>query len=339
MICPNRTAYVVWPLFKIFCVLISFIKNLTSRLQVYPLPPTPASGLHDRTASYLDYHALTTDSNPMDRPPRYQYSPRPEVFRKEIIDQRTQFEMHYRPQQHYYNSNEYAYDNPTSCADNYRTNYGSISLSNIGITGSNPGTNVLPRTPSRLTSTFGHRRNNSNASNNSSINPNFRLEDEDYNYQMTSQNTNPNYHTRTPIEYSSPLRQDTYFSRQNSLETERPFTLEVNTKLRSSLKKYNYNRGNSPKINSNNSGSSGAGTPTNPTPPDSLTSEDSSYVSAKEGSVSRVRFSPITAHMCDGNVQRETIMDMSIHEDTTIPLQGRRTRRPSISELEREFLS
>ncbi|XP_030379271.1 uncharacterized protein LOC115627670 [Scaptodrosophila lebanonensis] len=38
------------------------------------------------------------------------------------------------------------------------------------------------------------------------------------------------------------------------------------------------------------------GTPTNPTPPDSLTSDDSSYLSAKEGSISsqhsRVRFSP-----------------------------------------------
>lgn len=277
----------------------------------------------------------------MDRPPRYQYSPRPEVFRKEIIDQRTQYEMHYRPQQHGYGStHEYAYDNPASCAENYRPNYAPVSLANIGITGSTVSTNVLPRTPSRLTSNFGHRRNNSNASNNSSINPSFRIEDEDYNYPISPQNTNPNYHTRTPLEYSSPVRQETYFTRQNSIETERPFTLEVNTKLRSSLKKYNYNRGNSPKINSNNSSSSGAGTPTNPTPPDSLTSEDSSYVSAKEGSVSRVRFSPITALMCDSNVQRENIMDMNIHEETTIPFPVRRTiRRPSISELEREFLS
>lgn len=275
----------------------------------------------------------------MDRPPRYQYSPRPEVFRKEIIDQRTQFEMHYRPQQHGYVSHEYAYDNPASSVESYRPSYNPVSLASIGITGSNPNTGVLPRTPSRLTSNFGHRRNNSNASNNSSINPSFRIEDEDFNYQIAPQNTNSSYITRTPLEYSSPVRQDTYFSRQNSIESERPFTLEVNTKLRSSLKKYNYNRGNSPKINSNNSGSSGAGTPTNPTPPDSLTSEDSSYVSAKEGSVSRVRFSPITALMCDSNVQRENIMDMNIHEDTTIPLPVRRTIRPSISELEREFLS
>lgn len=90
------------------------------------------------------------------------------------------------------------------------------------------------------------------------------------------------------------------------------------------------------------------GTPTNPTPPDSLTSEDSSYVSAKESSsnsVSRVRFSPITATMTESN-----ILDLPPHGDSTVPLQasrrhGRhsressRTRRPSITELEREFLS
>ncbi|XP_051862931.1 uncharacterized protein LOC117570482 isoform X2 [Drosophila albomicans] len=59
-------------------------------------------------------------------------------------------------------------------------------------------------------------------------------------------------------------------------------------KLRSSMKKYNSNGGSSI--------SSQQGTPTNPTPPDSLTSDDSSYLSAKEGSIgsqhSRVRFSP-----------------------------------------------
>lgn len=60
-------------------------------------------------------------------------------------------------------------------------------------------------------------------------------------------------------------------------------------KFRSSLKKYNSST-------LNGSISSQQGTPTNPTPPDSLTSDDSSYLSAKEGSIgsqhSRVRFSP-----------------------------------------------
>ncbi|CAH0726793.1 unnamed protein product, partial [Brenthis ino] len=53
------------------------------------------------------------------------------------------------------------------------------------------------------------------------------------------------------------------------------------TKLRSSLKKYKKN-------------ASGASTPTNPTPPDSLSETDSSYVSARDASSgsARVRFSP-----------------------------------------------
>ncbi|XP_055909295.1 mitogen-activated protein kinase kinase kinase-like isoform X3 [Eupeodes corollae] len=57
--------------------------------------------------------------------------------------------------------------------------------------------------------------------------------------------------------------------------------------LRSSLKKY---------YRVQNTNGSTACTPNNPTPPDSLTSDDSSYMSAKEGSISsqhsRVRFSP-----------------------------------------------
>ncbi|KAH8327504.1 hypothetical protein KR067_003668 [Drosophila pandora] len=65
-------------------------------------------------------------------------------------------------------------------------------------------------------------------------------------------------------------------------------------KLRSSLKKYNGGGGGGG--GGNGSVSSQQGTPTNPTPPDSLTSDDSSYLSAKEGSIgsqhSRVRFSP-----------------------------------------------
>ena len=92
----------------------------------------------------------------------------------------------------------------------------------------------------------------------------------------------------------------------------------VGTKLRSSLKKYNNYKtpnGNAPlngapnsntttntgtnanktnNVTTANSGTANS-TPTNPTPPDSYTSDDSSYLSAKEGSISshsRVRFSP-----------------------------------------------
>lgn len=239
--------------------------------------------------------------------------------------------MHYRPQQNYYPSNDYVYDglNPY---------YGSISTSNIGVTGGgNVGANVFPRTP-RLTSNFGHRRNNSNTCNSSSINSSFRIDDEDYNYQITQQNLN--YHGRA-LEYS-PLvvRHDSYSgSRQNSSDADRPLTLEMNTKLRSSMKKYGSNRGNSPKISSNNSSSSGAGTPTNPTPPDSLTSEDFSYASGKEGSVSRVRFSPIAALMCESNPQREGILDLGHYEESSLPVQSRRSRKSSANELEKDFTS
>lgn len=93
-------------------------------------------------------------------------------------------------------------------------------------------------------------------------------------------------------------------------QSERPITLAFEhggqTKLRSSLKKHNSQR----------QGNSDGGTPTNPTPPDSLTSDDSSYLSAKEGSVSsqsRVRFSP------------ETLLDLPAQGqclDATVPIQA-----------------
>ncbi|XP_069360096.1 mitogen-activated protein kinase kinase kinase 11-like isoform X3 [Maniola hyperantus] len=82
-----------------------------------------------------------------------------------------------------------------------------------------------------------------------------------------------------------------YFRQESQEESERPANLGLElapTKLRSSLKKYN-------KKTSASGGSSGGGTPTNPTPPDSLSETDSSYVSARDassGSASRVRFSP-----------------------------------------------
>lgn len=75
-------------------------------------------------------------------------------------------------------------------------------------------------------------------------------------------------------------------------------------------------------------GSGGDCTPTNPTPPDSMHSEDSSYVSAKESSSQhssvsalRVRFSPLAAVTGDG---RSTLMDIPVQgqsQDYTIPLK------------------
>ncbi|VVC93398.1 unnamed protein product [Leptidea sinapis] len=99
---------------------------------------------------------------------------------------------------------------------------------------------------------------------------------------------------RKSNDYSLP--RETY--REQDVERPANLGLElVPTKLRSSLKKY--------KKSSASGGSSGGGTPTNPTPPDSLTSEtDSSYVSARDvssGSQSRVRFSPETM---EANLER-----------------------------------
>ncbi|KAK9891653.1 hypothetical protein WA026_015621 [Henosepilachna vigintioctopunctata] len=201
---------------------------------------------------------------------------------------------------------DYAYDNPSSIS-------------------SHSGS----RTPQRLP-IHNHKRTPSNVSNASStnisgsnVNPNFRLEDE-----LTHA---PSNLIRRPV-YDYDYN---HFPRQNSHEVsferpsnfERPTTLDTTTgytKLRSSLKRNNFQA---------SQGHSGGNTPTNPTPPDSLTSDDSSYVSAKDSnsSVTRVRFSPTT------------LIDLPLPgqaQDNTPPLQIRRTRpRPSLAEMEREFLS
>ncbi|XP_012281138.1 mitogen-activated protein kinase kinase kinase 11 [Orussus abietinus] len=214
-----------------------------------------------------------------------------------------------------------------------------------------------PRLPS-----YTHHRTSSNVSNastssQSNVNPTFRLED-DADYSLYSPS---HYYQRSPNVSSIGLYGSNilnheygsqYLTRQNSHESnpnsgERPNNLEVVTRLRSSLKRSNYSYSSPNKSASKNN--SGSGTPTNPTPPDSLTSEDSSYVSAKDSqiSISRVRFSPVTFDR-DGvpRDHRETLLDIPMHgqsQDVTVPLQANRrlsrNRKPSISELEREFLS
>ncbi|KAG5890005.1 hypothetical protein JTB14_032628 [Gonioctena quinquepunctata] len=195
---------------------------------------------------------------------------------------------------------DYAYDNPSSIS----SHSGSRTPQRLPL-------NTHKRTPSNVSNA------SSTTTSGSNINPSFRLEDE---YTPT------HYLPRRPAyeyDYNS-----TSYSRQNSHDSnfERPTTLETtgHTKLRSSLKRSNYQ---------STQGHSGGNTPTNPTPPDSLTSDDSSYVSAKESnsSVSRVRFSPTT------------LIDLPVpgqHQDPTIPLQARRTRqRPTLAEIEKDFLS
>lgn len=101
-----------------------------------------------------------------------------------------------------------------------------------------------------------------------------------------------------------------------------PFdTNSCNNKLRSSLKKFtlsNARNTNNLSVNTNNGSLNQqltkSITPTNPTPPDSLTSDDSSYLSAKDGSVSsqnRVRFSPET-------ILEQHMMPMSTAMTSTI---------------------
>ncbi|XP_076671235.1 mitogen-activated protein kinase kinase kinase 11 isoform X1 [Andrena cerasifolii] len=227
----------------------------------------------------------------------------------------------------------------------------------------NPSSISSPARPVSRLPPYTHHRTSSNVSNastssQSNINPTFRLEDgDDYSlyspghYYQRSPNVISNVGTYSPsmlnLDYGSQLltRQNSHDSNSNS--GERPSNLEVVSRLRSSLKRSNYSY-NSPNksVSKNNSGS---GTPTNPTPPDSLTSEDSSYVSAKDSqiSISRVRFSPVTFDRDSiSRDHRETLLDIPVHgqsQDITVPLQANRrlnrSRKPSISELEREFLS
>ncbi|XP_017064378.1 uncharacterized protein LOC108103421 isoform X3 [Drosophila eugracilis] len=115
-----------------------------------------------------------------------------------------------------------------------------------------------------------------------------------------------------------------------SLKTTLPPPLSGQSKLRSSLKKYNGGNGG------NGSTSSQQGTPTNPTPPDSLTSDDSSYLSAKEGSIgsqhSRVRFSPeayLDANPLPTLNRRMTAPSMQLPNQQQQQQQQRRQRQAS----------
>lgn len=227
----------------------------------------------------------------------------------------------------------------------------------------NPSSISSPARPVSRLPPYTHHRTSSNVSNastssQSNINPTFRLEDgDDYSlyspghYYQRSPNVISNVGTYSPsmlnLDYGSQLltRQNSHDSNSNS--GERPSNLEVASRLRSSLKRSNYSY-NSPNKSVSKS-NSGSGTPTNPTPPDSLTSEDSSYVSAKDSQISigRVRFSPVTFDRDSiSRDHRETLLDIPVHgqsQDITVPLQANRrlnrSRKPSISELEREFLS
>lgn len=108
------------------------------------------------------------------------------------------------------------------------------------------------------------------------------------------------------IPYASPDPAFNYLSSAAGVDyanVDRPSSLSFDnsggSRLRSSLKKYAsaVRSAGAGGAGSLSSGQHMATTPTNPTPPDSLASDDSSYLSAREGSISsqsRVRFSPET---------------------------------------------
>ncbi|XP_043283925.1 mitogen-activated protein kinase kinase kinase 10-like isoform X3 [Venturia canescens] len=232
----------------------------------------------------------------------------------------------------------------------------------------NPNNVNSPARPTPRLPGYTHHRTSSNVSNTSTssqsnVNPTFRLEDEsDYGVYSPNhyyQQRSSNFPTSIGTYNSGMMNHDygsQYLSRQNSHDSnppnsssERPSNLEVVTRLRSSLKRSNYTYNSPNKTTSTSKNNSGSGTPTNPTPPDSLTSEDSSYVSAKDSQISmgRVRFSPVTFDRDNiSREHRETLLDIPVHgqtQDANVAVQAtRRTsrnRKPSITEVERDFLS
>lgn len=192
----------------------------------------------------------------------------------------------------------------------------------------------MPRVPQMGISAGGHRRTLSGVSTTSSnMNSGFRTNPDDipaiYQFNLNINNIS-NHESRMRVYENVPytpqhIVTSPYHHPQQIVEyhpqPERPATLSfesgAQTKLRSSLKRYgNCNIRSS---SASGGGNSGGGTPTNPTPPDSLTSDDSSYLSAKDGSVSsqsRVRFSP------------ETLLDLPSQgqcHDPTVPLTAQQT--------------
>lgn len=221
----------------------------------------------------------------------------------------------------------------------------------------NPSSISSPARSTPRIFSYTHQRTSSNVSNastssQSNVNPTFRLEDEGdyslyspghyYRHSNAVSSNMGNYSSSIPSHDYGSL----YLTRQNSQESnpnssERPSNLEVVSRLRSSLKRANYTYSSPNKNTSKNN--SGSGTPTNPTPPDSLTSEDSSYVSAKDSQISsgRVRFSPVTFDRESfSREHREALLVHASSQEMTQPSRRTsRNRKPSISELERDFLS
>ncbi|XP_067125231.1 mitogen-activated protein kinase kinase kinase 10-like isoform X2 [Centruroides vittatus] len=225
----------------------------------------------------------------------------------------------------------HAYDNPSSTVAS--VNVPAVSL-------------AQPRTPQRKI--YAHRRTPSNVSNASSassnVNPSFHPDDSERlpPYSLSSHYLPPGS-PLPPHHLGSPWRQNNH-----EPLPDRPLTLDIPGRYRSSaLCRLQTNMGRtSPKgwgISSNSSG-----TPTNTTPPDSISvsaSDDSSHVS-------RVRFN---FDKTSGNVNKtlgktdeeKTLLDLPAEgqsQDGTIPLTAmmqlsqNKQGRPTVQDLEKEFL-
>lgn len=140
-------------------------------------------------------------------------------------------------------------------------------------------------------------------------------------FSRTNDHASSSYMSTASAAMSNEFNKSNHFERPDSL----PFEIAANAKLRSSIRKYS---NPSPRFG----GSSAVphkNSPTKTTPSDSLTSDDSSYLSAKEGSISsqsRVRFSP------------ETLLEDAVVNSTTTsvstPLRRlSRSQRHSISDM------
>lgn len=215
--------------------------------------------------------------------------------------------------------------------------------------------NIGTMTPSRKPPQMGlsashHRRTHSNTSGNSNINTAFNhLEpDEPSNYQYGRINQMQNRLNSTSPINRMRAYENIPFHRHNELPAHNfmpstalvntefqatfdrpdslPFDLGNNTKLRSSLRKYT---NTSPRFGASTASTiqmqANKSSPTKTTPSDSLTSDDSSYLSAKEGSISsqsRVRFSP------------ETMLDQATSSTFNTPIRRlSRSQRHSISDM------
>ena len=181
---------------------------------------------------------------------------------------------------------------------------------------------------------------------------------EDYEYWTAAGGTSPPTYQNTGRSSSSSRRQHVQTTTSSSSEIERPNTLELpltpRTPLRSSLKKNSSYPVYQNVTNSTNrwsqsgagGGTSSGGTPTNPTPPDSISEEvfigprsDSGFVSGT-APTNRVRFSPSPFESTSG-MHGNVVMQTDWSPTHVDPSRSSSRSRPhhfiTESDLQRDF--